>query len=222
MLKNALLCFMLLGLFSGCDDKGTQSVSNMGVEQNYQNAIQELILKGKNPPKEYQALSWKKLSCSEVVTERLHKRALFIAHRFKEKHIYGGEGVRENIYFIGNDLKPSLIINFDVKKAFAEFLGNTEIEAIFASVWDLKTLHVSFQKSASDAASKEAVKDFIYAIRRLSSEDQMRLERALTQANTPMSIDKNYAIFMSMRLFPELIEELLFNEITYKGKYAFK
>lgn len=219
MLKNALFCLTLLGLLGGCGDKDVQNVSNIGVEQNYQNAIKELILKGKNPPKEYQELAWKKLACSDAISTRLQKRAIFVAHRFKEKRMYGGEGERENIYFIGNDLKPSQIIDFDVKKAFTEFLGNASIQTIFASVWDMKTLSTKFQDSQNDAVSKEAVKDFIYAIRRLSSEDQARIEQAITQANTPMSIDKNYALFMSMRLFPELIEELLFDEITYRGKY---
>ena len=215
------IVFFILFL-SGCtskeDEKQTQN-SVGTVEVSYQNAIKELILKGKNPAKSYQEVSWKKLQSSDKISERLKKRAVFIAHSFKEKNIYGGTISRENIYFIG-DGKPSLIIDFDVKTAFEEFLGNKAIQAIFApSIWNLESLHVKYQQSANDALAKEEVKDFIYSIKHFAKEDQDYLDHAISTANTPMSIAKNVALFMSMRLFPELVEELLFDEITYKGKY---
>ncbi len=220
MFKSIFIGLSLVWLLVGCSDTHTSaSAVNNGVDANDQAMIKTLILNGKNPPKEYRELLWQKLSCSDVIAQRLHKKALFVAHRFQERHIYGGEVTRENIYFIG-DAKPSLIIDFNVKNAFEEFLENPSIQAIFApSIWDLKTLHVKFQNAQNSVTDKETIKEFIYSIHHFAKEDQETLYQSIMNANTPMSIDKNVAIFMSMRLFPELMEELLFGEITYKGQY---
>ncbi|MCD8477950.1 MAG: hypothetical protein LRY68_08695 [Sulfurospirillum sp.] len=112
------------------------------------------------------------------------------------------------------------MIDFDVKKAFEEFVTNQSIQEIFSSsIWNLESLHVNYQQSYQDTASKQIVKDFIYSIRRYTREDQSYLEEAISKSHTPLSIANNVALFMSMRLFPELLEELLFDEVTYNGTY---
>ena len=205
MLKIALLLFSFLIL--GCDGDVKQksnTVLNEGVGANEQASIKEVILNSKNPPKAYKELQWKKLQCSEVISQRLRKKALFIAHRFEEKNMYGGEVTREVIYFIG-DGKPSKIIDFDVKKGMEEFLANQSMQKLFETAnTHLKQIHEALQKG-----DKAVVKSFIYDIQGYPRETLSSLEHAITTANTPMSIDKNYALFMNMRLFPELIEELL-------------
>ena len=221
MLRKWLTLLITAWLLLGCTDKATNlaNVTVEGVDANEQNAIKSVILNGKTPPKEYRELAWKKLKCSDAISQRIGKRAVFIAHRFQEKQIYGGEVTREAIFFIGND-KPSKIIDFDVKTAFSAFLATPSIQEIFApSIWDLKRLHELFPTSANDASAKETIKDFIYSIKRFAKEDQSYLDQAISMANTPMSIANNTALFIVMRLFPELLEELLFDEITYKGKY---
>ena len=220
MFKQIVLCLMVALLFVGCGDKEKgESVLSEGVDASDQRVIKELILKGKNPPKAYKELSWKKLGCSEVIAKRLQKKAAFVVHRFEEKHVYGGTITRDVVYFIGNDT-PRLIIDFDVKIAFAEFLANPAMQTIFApSIWDLKALHVKFQNRSQEVSSQASIKDFIYSISHFSKDDQNYIDQEITKANTPMSIAKNVAIFMSMRLFPELIEELIFGEVTYTGTY---
>jgi hypothetical protein len=156
---------------------------------------------------------------SDAVSERIHKKVVFIAHSFKGKNNYGGTIVKENIYFIGEE-KPSLIIDFDTKVAFADFLANQSIETLFSTtIWNFDILQADYKKSSSDAVAKETIKDFIYSIKRFSKEDQDFLLDSISTSNNPLSIAKNVALFLTMRLFPELIEELLFNEISYNGKY---
>lgn len=216
MLRDALICLIALCFLSGCTSKEEEKKVASSVDAVYQTAIKEDVLKSINDPKSYQELSWKKLKSGDAVSSRIGKKVVFIAHSFKGKNIYGGAITRENIYFIGED-KPSLIIDFDVKVAFEEFLANKSIITLFAtSIWDIDKLHA---ESAIDADAKENVKDFIYSIKRFSKADQDYLADSISNANNPLSIAKNVALFMSIRLFPELIEELLFNEITYNGKY---
>jgi hypothetical protein len=219
MLRDALICLIALCFLSGCTSKEEEKKVASSVDAVYQTAIKEDVLKSINDPKSYQELSWKKLKSGDAVSSRIGKKVVFIAHSFKGKNIYGGAITRENIYFIGED-KPSLIIDFDVKVAFEEFLANKSIITLFAtSIWDIDKLHAEYKKSATDADVKENVKDFIYSIKRFSKADQDYLADSISNANNPLSIAKNVALFMSIRLFPELIEELLFNEITYNGKY---
>ena len=219
MLRDALICLIALCFLSGCTSKEEEKQVASSVEAVYQSAIKEDVLKSINDPKSYQELSWKKLKSGDAVSSRIGKKVVFIAHSFKGKNIYGGAITRENIYFIGED-KPSLIIDFDVKVAFEEFLANKSIITLFAtSIWDIDKLHAEYKKSATDPDAKENVKDFIYSIKRFSKADQDYLADSISNANNPLSIAKNVALFMSIRLFPELIEELLFNEITYNGKY---
>lgn len=219
MLRDALICLIALCFLSGCTSKEEEKKVASSVDAVYQTAIKEDVLKSINDPKSYQELSWKKLKSGDAVSSRIGKKVVFIAHSFKGKNIYGGAITRENIYFIGED-KPSLIIDFDVKVAFEEFLANKSIITLFAtSIWDIDKLHAEYKKSAIDADAKENVKDFIYSIKRFSKADQDYLADSISNANNPLSIAKNVALFMSIRLFPELIEELLFNEITYNGKY---
>lgn len=219
MLRDALICLIALCFLSGCTSKEEEKKVASSVDAVYQTAIKEDVLKSINDPKSYQELSWKKLKSGDAVSSRIGKKVVFIAHSFKGKNIYGGAITRENIYFIGED-KPSLIIDFDVKVAFEEFLANKSIITLFAtSIWDIDKLHAEYKKSATDADAKENVKDFIYSIKRFSKADQDYLADSISNANNPLSIAKNVALFMSIRLFPELIEELLFNEITYNGKY---
>lgn len=219
MLRDALICLIALCFLSGCTSKEEEKKVASSVDAVYQNVIKEDVLKSINDPKSYQELSWKKLKSGDAVSSRIGKKVVFIAHSFKGKNIYGGAITRENIYFIGED-KPSLIIDFDVKVAFEEFLANKSIITLFAtSIWDIDKLHAEYKKSATDADAKENVKDFIYSIKRFSKADQDYLADSISNANNPLSIAKNVALFMSIRLFPELIEELLFNEITYNGKY---
>lgn len=219
MLRDALICLIALCFLSGCTSKEEEKQVANSVEAVYQNAIKEDVLKSINDPKSYQELSWKKLKSGDAVSSRIGKKVVFIAHSFKGKNIYGGAITRENIYFIGED-KPSLIIDFDVKVAFEEFLANKSIITLFAtSIWDIEKLHTAYKKSATDPDAKENVKDFIYSIKRFSKADQDYLADSISNANNPLSIAKNVALFMSIRLFPELIEELLFNEIAYNGKY---
>ena len=101
------------------------------------------------------------MQSSVIVSTRLGKKVLFIRHRFQEKNNFKGAIEREYIYFIG-DTKPSLMIDFDVKKAFEEFVTNQSIQEIFSSsIWNLESLHVNYQQSSQDTASKQIVKDFI-------------------------------------------------------------
>ncbi len=220
MLRAMMACLIVLGFLGGCS--GTENhevVGEASVEKVYQDAIKEDILKNTKDPKAYQALSWKQLKSSEVVTKRLGKRAIFIAHAYQENNIYGGAIRRENIYFIG-DSKPSLIMDFDIKQVFEEFLSSQSMRDVFSqTTWDLQTLQAAYQKRSNDPVAKESVKDFIYAIKHYSKADQEVLIHSITTANNPMFIAKNMAIFLNMRSFPELVEELLFDEITYHGKY---
>lgn len=222
MLRDVIACLIVLCFLSGCTSKEEEKAvtkETQIVESVYQNAIKDEVLKSINDPKSYQELSWKKLKSGDAVSSRIGKKVVFIAHSFKGKNIYGGVITRENIYFIGED-KPSLIIDFDVKVAFEEFLANKSIITLFAtSMWDIEKLHAEYKKSATDPDAKETIKDFIYSIKRFSKADQDFLSDSISNANNPLSIAKNVALFMSIRLFPELIEELLFNEITYNGKY---
>ncbi|QIR76041.1 hypothetical protein [Sulfurospirillum diekertiae] len=223
MLKDIMTCLIVLCFLSGCGDTkendNNQVIGENSVEKIYQDAIKETILKTTKDPKAYQALSWKLLKSSEAVTKRLGKRAVFIDHAYKEKNIYGGEIKRDNIYFIG-DSKPSLIIDFDMKLVFEEFLASQSMRDIFSqTVWNLETLQSEYQKRSNDLVAKEHIKDFMYSIHHYSKADQESLIQAITNANNPMFIAKNMAIFLTMRSFPELMEELLFDEITYKGKY---
>jgi len=222
-MKNIILNIVLLSLFFfGCSNQGedTQAKKVVGsVDVSYQKAIKALLFNAKNPPKSYQEVAWEKLKSSESISKRIQKPVIFIQHTFQEKNIYGGTITRDNIYFIG-DGKPTLMIDFNVKAAFNEFLDNQTIQALFApSIWNLESLHVKYQQSPNDAKAKDEVKDFIYSIRHFAKADQDALDHAISTANTPMSIAKNVALFMSMRLFPELMEELLFDEITYNGQY---
>ncbi|AOO63822.1 hypothetical protein [Sulfurospirillum halorespirans] len=220
MLREMMACLIVLGFLGGCS--GTENhevVGEKSVEKVYQDAIRDDILKSTKDPKEYQPLSWKLLKSSEVVTKRLGKRAVFIVHAYKEKNIYGGVIQRENIYFIG-DSKPSLIIDFDMKQVFEEFLFSQSMRDVFSqTTWNFETLQAAYPKRSSDPVAKESVKDFIYAIKHYSKADQEVLIHSITNANNPMFIAKNMAIFLNMRSFPELMEELLFDEVTYKGKY---
>jgi len=222
MQRMILGIVLLILMFNGCSNQGEEKQTQKKVESvdlGYQKAIKALLFNAKNPPKSYQEIAWKKLKSSEYVSKRIQKPVLFIQHIFKEKNNYGGSITRENIYFIG-DGKPTLMIDFDVKMAFSEFLDNQAIQAFFTpSIWNLASLHVKYQQSANDAHAKDEVKDFIYAIHHFAKADQDALDHAISTANTPMSIAKNVALFMGMRLFPELMEELLFGEITYNGKY---
>jgi ABC-type uncharacterized transport system auxiliary subunit len=223
MLKDIMTCLIFLCFLGGCGDTkendNNQVIGENSVEKIYQDAINETILKTTKDPKAYRALSWKLLKSSEAVTKRLGKRAVFIAHAYKEKNIYGGEIKRDNIYFIG-DSKPSLIIDFDMKLVFEEFLASQSMRDIFSqTIWNLETLQAQYQKRASDPVDKEGVKDFVYSIRHYNKADQEFLIHEISNANNPMFIAKNMAIFLTMRSFPELMEELLFDEITYKGKY---
>lgn len=220
MLRDVMTCLVVLCFLGGCSaqEKDRQVIGEDSVEKVYQEAIKEDILKNTKDPKAYQAFSWKLLKSSEAVTKRLGKRAVFIAHAYKEKNIYGGVINRDNIYFIG-DSKPSLIIDFDMKQVFEEFLSRQSMRDIFSqTIWNLETLQAQYQQRA-DPVAKEGVKDFIYSIRHYSKADQDVLIHAITNANNPMFIAKNMAIFLNMRSFPELMEELLFDEITYQGKY---
>lgn len=222
MLKEMMACLMVLYFLGGCaaqDDKNHSITGEESVDKAYRDAIKEDILKGTKDAKAYEPLSWKLLKSSEVVTKRIGKRAVFIVHAYQEKNIYGGEIKRENIYFIG-DSKPSLIIDFNMKSVFEEFLSSQSMREIFApTIWNLQTLQTQYQKRLSDPEAKEVVKDFIYSIRRFSKEDQDTLIHAISNANNPMFIAKNMAILLTMRSFPEVMEELLFDEITYQGKY---
>ena len=222
MLRDVITCLIVLCFLSGCnskEEKNTDTKAVQSVDATYQKTIKEEVLKSINDPKSYQELSWKKLKSGDGVSSRIGKKVVFIAHSFKGKNIYGGAITRENIYFMGED-KPSLIIDFDVKVAFEEFLANKSIINLFAtSIWDIEKLHAEYKKSATDPDAKETIKDFIYSIKRFSKADQDYLADSISNANNPLSIAKNVALFMSIRLFPELIEELLFNEITYNGKY---
>ena len=99
------------------------------------------------------------------------------------------------------------------------FLSSQSMRDIFSqTIWDIETLQAQYQQRA-DPVAKEGVKYFIYSIRHYSKADQDVLIHAITNANNPMFIAKNMAIFLNMRSFPELMEELLFDEITYQGKY---
>ncbi|AFL67351.1 hypothetical protein [Sulfurospirillum barnesii] len=222
-MKYLISSVFVLAIFLGCENRSTHNdgtaVSASTVEGVYQNAIKEALFKSKHPPQSYQELAWQKMKSSENVSKRIGKRVLFIRHRFQEKNNYKGAIQREYIYFIG-DTKPSLMIDFDVKKAFGEFIDNQSVQEIFSSsIWNLSSLHVNYQQSFQDASSKQLVKDFIYSIRRYSKEDQSYLEEAISKAYTPLSIANNVALFMTMRLFPELLEELLFDEVIYEGTY---
>jgi hypothetical protein len=220
MLRAVMACLIVLGFLGGCS--GTENhevVGEKSVEKVYQDAIKDDISKNTKDPKAYQALSWKLLKSSEAVTKRLGKRAVFIDHAYQEKNIYGGEIKRENIYFIG-DSKPSLIIDFDMKKVFEEFLFSQSMRDVFSqTTWNFEILQAQYPKRFTDLAAKENIKDFIYSIQHYSKADQETLSQLITNANNPMFIAKNMAIFLTMRSFPELMEELLFDEITYQGKY---
>ncbi|WP_263832426.1 hypothetical protein [Sulfurospirillum oryzae] len=224
MLRNMMMFMMALLILTGCtsrdeEKKNASGLETPNIDTGIKNAIKEDVLKNINDPKSYQEVSWKKLQSGDRVSERINKKVIFIAHSFEGKNNYGGTIIRENIYFIG-DGKPKLIIDFDTKLAFGDFLSNKSIGTLFSTtIWNLETLQADFRKSATDPSAKENVKDFIYSIKRFSKSDQEFLTDSISNANTPLSIAKNVALFLSIRLFPELIEELIFNEITYNGKY---
>lgn len=224
MLRNAMIFALSLLILTGCTSKDEEKKTaheqkTQDIDVGLKNAIKAEVLKSINDPKSYQELSWKKMQSGDVVSSRIGKKVIFIAHSFKGKNIYGGTIEKENIYFIGEE-KPSLIIDFDVKVAFEEFLANKSIITLFStSMWDIEKLHAEYKKSATDPDAKETIKDFIYSIKRFSKADQDFLTDSISNANNPLSIAKNVALFLTIRLFPELIEELLFNEITYNGKY---
>lgn len=225
MLRNTIVFVMVLFIFIGCtsredEKKIVDEQETQNIDVGFKNAIKKEVLKSIHESKSYQELSWKKLQSGDFVSSRIGKKVIFILHSFKDKNIYGGGDItRENIYFIGEE-KPSLIIDFDVKVAFEAFLSNKSIATLFStSIWDFEKLHVDYKNSASDLNAKESVKDFIYSIKRFSKSDQDYLADSISSANNPLSIAKNVALFMSIRLFPELIEELLFSEVTYNGKY---
>ena len=219
MLKNTLLFLILLGFFSGCTDKEedkqtTSTAQAQPVEQRYQKAIKESILKGLKEPEKYKEIAWKKMLCSDVITKRIHKNALFIAHTFQSQNIFKGPIVKEYIYFIG-DGKPSLLIDFEFKIAFEEFLSNPNIGALFAPFnWDFPTLLSAYKQSQSDKDAKAKFNTFVYGVHILHKADQDYLADEISKLNTPMSRANNYAIFIVLRLFPELMEELLFDAIN--------
>ena len=223
MLRKSIVCVIVLCVLSGCTSREDKKTLNedeaQKVELAYKNAIKETILTTINDPKAYQEISWKKMQSSEKASTRISKKVVFIAHTFKAKNIYGGSITKENIYFIG-DATPSLIIDFEMKNVFEEFLSSKSMRELFSHTsWNFETLQAQYQKRLSDPVAKEGVKDFIYSISKYSKEDQDFLMNSISNANNPMFIAKNMAIFLNMRSFPELMEELLFNEITYNGKY---
>lgn len=224
MLRNMMMFVMALFILSGCTSKDEEKKiaheqETQNIDVGLKNAIKDEVLKSINDPKSYQEISWKKMQSGDRVSERINKKVVFIAHSFKGKNIYGGVIAKEHIYFIGEE-KPSLIIDFDVKVAFEEFLANKNIGTLFGTtVWNFEKLQADYKISSSDSIAKENVKDFIYSIKRFSKADQEFLADSISNANNPLSIAKNVALFLTMRLFPELIEELLFNEISYNGKY---
>jgi len=223
MLRNMIMFAMVLFILNGCtskdEEKKTREHETQNIDAGLKKIIKEDVLKNINDPKLYEEISWKKMRSSDAVSERIHKKVVFIAHSFKGKNNYGGTIIKENIYFIGEE-KPSLIIDFDTKVAFADFLANQSIETLFSTtIWNFDILQADYKKSSSDAVAKETIKDFIYSIKRFSKEDQDFLLDSISTSNNPLSIAKNVALFLTMRLFPELIEELLFNEISYNGKY---
>ena len=224
MLRNMMMFMMALFILSGCTSKDeekkiTHEQETQNIDVGLKNAIKGEVLKSSNYPKSYQEISWKKMQSGDRVSERINKKVIFIAHSFKEKNIYGGMIARENIYFIG-EAKPSLIIDFDVKVAFEEFLANKSIGTLFGTtVWNFEKLLADYKISSTDPSAKENIKDFIYSIIRFSKADQEFLADSISNANNPLSIAKNVALFLTVRLFPELIEELLYNEVSYNGKY---
>lgn len=224
MLRNMVMFAMALLILTGCTSKEeekkiTQEQGTQTIDTEVKNVIKKEVLKSINDSKMYQELSWKKMQSGDVVSARINKKVVFIAHTFKDKNVYGGTIAKENIYFIGEE-KPSLIIDFDVKVAFKEFLANKSIGTLFSTtVWNFEKLQDDYKASATDSSSKENVKDFIYSIKRFSKADQEFLAESISNANNPLSIAKNVALFLTIRLFPELIEELLFNEVAYNGKY---
>lgn len=224
MLRNMMMFMMALFILSGCTSKDeekkiTHEQETQNIDIGLKNAIKGEVLKSSNYPKSYEEISWKKMQSGDRVSERINKKVVFIAHSFKEKNIYGGMIARENIYFIG-EAKPSLIIDFDVKVAFEEFLANKSIGTLFGTtVWNFEKLLADYKISSTDPSAKENIKDFIYSIKRFSKADQEFLADSISNANNPLSIAKNVALFLTVRLFPELIEELLFNEVSYNGKY---
>ncbi|MDD3344047.1 MAG: hypothetical protein PHR87_10780, partial [Sulfurospirillaceae bacterium] len=80
--------------------------------------------------------------------------------------------------------------------------------------FNFETLLIAFKQSTTDAHAKKSIHDFIYAISKIRKQELDELADAISTLNTPMSRANNYAIFLVLRLFPELMEELLFNEIT--------
>jgi hypothetical protein len=215
MLKNTLLFLIFLGFFSACSDKEEEkqpitNSQNHPVEQR----IKESILASLKEPEKYKEIAWKTMLCSDIITRRINKNALFIAHTFQSQNIFKGPIVKEHIYFIGN-AKPSLLIDFDIKLAFEEFLSNPDMGTLFTSLnWDFSALLSAYKQSQSDKAAKEKINAFIYGIYKLNRADQDILADEISKLNTPMSRANNYAIFIVLRLFPELMEELLWNEIS--------
>jgi len=224
MLRNMMMFAMALLILTGCTSKDeekkiVQEQETQNIDVGLKNAVKAEVLKSINDPKQYQELSWKKLQSGDVVSQRINKKVVFIAHAFKDKNVYGGTQTKENIYFLG-DGKPSLIIDFDAKMVFEDFLANKNIGTLFSTtIWNFEKLLADYKKSSSDPSAKENVKDFIYSIKRFSKEDQDFLLDSISTSNNPISIAKNVALFLSIRLFPELVEELVFNEISYNGKY---
>jgi len=223
MLKNFILFIVILGFLSGCTSKEEEQkmpISGLQtIEPAYRDAIKESILKSISEPNSYREISWKKMQSSQVVAQRIDKKALFVAHSFSSKNIYQGTLTKEYIYFIG-DSKPSLLVDFEIKKAFEEFLANKSIRDLFPkSLWDFEKLHADYQQNFNNKSYQENIKDFIYAMKHLSKEEQNFFIDAISNANTPISRARNLSIFLTMQVFPELMEELLFNEITYTGKY---
>lgn len=213
MLKHLLLLSAIVFFFLACDDKKEPTalvISNdPAVEQSAKKAISQTILATLSEPKTYQELSWKKMRSSDVIANRIHKKALLIEHQFQSKNIYQGQQSNRHIYFIGEG-KPSLLIDFAMENAFKEFLANQKIAALFEPYgWNFTTLQQAFMERSSSTQAHADIKKFIYAIRTYPKAEQDAIADALTQLNTPMSRAHNYAIILVLRLFPELMEELL-------------
>lgn len=221
MRHSVVIFFIALFFLAGCSDekpKYSGEITNYGVDELHVSAIKEVLLKGKYSPKEYREISWKRLQSSFAVSDRIKKKALFISHTFREKNIYGADVTKVSIFFIG-DGKPSKIIDFDVKNGLRDFVGNVAIQTVFAQHGiDTKPVFEAFQKGMNEPANKERIKAFVYSISTLPKEDKRGLDDGVTSANTPMTIANNVSLFMTMSLFPELIEELLYGEINYLEK----
>ncbi|MDD3344026.1 MAG: hypothetical protein PHR87_10675, partial [Sulfurospirillaceae bacterium] len=197
MLKNSLVFLILLIFLTSCGDKKQEQHSiNQNITPHYQKLIKESILKSLKEPEYYQEISWEKMRCSDTITRRIHKNAEFIEHSFQSKNIFKGMITKTYIYFIG-DSNPSLIIDFDMKTAFEEFLANQNIGALLMPyIFNFETLLIALKQSTTDAHAKQRIHDFIYAISKIRKQELDELADAISTLNTPMSRANNYAIFL--------------------------